>query len=193
MDNIEIEIRIKLDKSNSFLKWLKKSAKFIKSTDQVDYYFDPPGKSFIFSDRDGTKNADEWLRVRTKRGDSEICYKYWHRDKETRKSIYADEIETTIGSVDKMMEILKRLGFRQISIIKKDRQSWQYGDFRFDCDDVEGLGFFVEIEYQGQIDDPSKGKEKIFDLLKKIGLKNWQTIKGGYPWMQWNPNNNHFE
>lgn len=193
MKNIEIEIRIKLNNPDLFMEWLKKSAKQIKTAEQTDIYFDPPHKSFIVVDSDGYKNADEWLRVRISPNKNGICYKYWHTDKGTGKSTYADEIETIIGDPEQILEILKRLGFKQTAKVKKHRKSWQYGDFRFDCDDIEGLGFFVEIEFHGEIDDPAKGKQKIFDLLNEIGLKDWQKIKGGYPWMFWNIDKNLFE
>jgi len=192
MDNIEIEMRIQLEKPDTFLRWLKESAEPINSSNQTDFYFEPQDKPFIYLDPDGYKNADKWLRVRI--GDkNEICYKKWYRDKDTRKSLYADEIETNIKDGEKLIEILKKLGFRQIAIVKKHRESWQYKDFRFDCDEVEGLGFFVEIEFRGEIDNPKNGREKIINLLKEIGIKNWKIIKGGYPWMQWNLNQNYFE
>lgn len=193
MKNIEIEIRIKLDNPYLFKEWLKKSAKQIKTVDQIDIYFDPPHKSFITVDSRGYKNADEWLRLRISQNKNEICYKYWHTDKKTGKSTHADEIETTIGDPEQIQEIFKRLGFKRIAMVSKHRESWQYGDFRFDCDNIENLGFFVEIEFHGEIDNPAKGKQKIFDFLNKIGIKDWKKIKGGYPWMFWNIDKNLFE
>ena len=40
-----------------------------------------------------------------------------------------------------MIGIFKKLEFREITVVKKRREGWQYKDFRFDCDKVEGLGF----------------------------------------------------
>lgn len=192
MSNYEIEIRIQLKEPDIFRQWLKKSAELVGTSNQTDFYFEPAEKSFTYFDSNGYKNADEWLRVRI--GDkNEICYKKWYRDKTTGKSLYADEIETSIDNDEKLVEILKRLDFNQIAIVKKHRESWLYKDFRFDCDRVEGLGFFVEIEFKGEIDNPSGGREKIIDLLKEIGAENWKIIKGGYPWMQWNLDKNLFE
>lgn len=193
MKNIEIEIRIKIKNPRKFLLWLKKSAKFIGSFEQLDVYFDPPDSSFIYKDNDGSKNADKWFRVRKTKNKSEICYKYWHKDKKTGKSTYADEIEVVVEGAQKTIKLFESMGFKETSVIKKKRESWKYGNFRFDCDKVEKLGFFVEIEYHGKIANPEKGKEKIFELLDKIGLKNWDKIKGGYPWLQWNPRVKHFE
>lgn len=192
MENTEIEIRIFLEDYNPILNWLKVNAELIKTSKQSDYYFEHPNRPFIYIDSQGEKNADDWLRVRFGKN-NEVCYKKWHRDKRTGKSLYADEIETSVQDAKKLIQILESLGFKKISTIKKRRESWQYNNFQFDCDDVEGLGFFVEIEYKGEVDDPAKGRGIITDFLAEIGIKDWKIIKRGYPWMQWNPNVNHFE
>ena len=84
----EIEIRLQLNNPGPLLKLLKKSGNFLKASDQVDFYFDSPGKTFIYTDSKGYKNADEWFRVRISDKNS-ICYKKWYRDKDTGKSVYA--------------------------------------------------------------------------------------------------------
>ena len=190
--NKEIEIRLQLDDPDSLLKLLKKSGNFLKASNQIDFYFDPPGKTFIYTDSKGYKNADEWLRVRLSDKNS-ICYKKWYRDKNTGKSLYADEMELNVENGKRLITLFKILGFKQISVIEKHRESWKYEDFKFDCDKIKKLGFFVEIEFVGKINDPTKGREKIFNLLKILGIKNWKVISGGYPWMQWNKNKNLFE
>lgn len=191
-NNKEIEVRIQLEDPNPFFKFLKDSAELLKKSYQVDFYFEPPQKTFIYIDAKGYKNADEWLRIRIGDKDS-ICYKRWHRDKSTGKSLYADEIEIGIGDGKGLITILENLGYKQICVVEKYRESWKYGDFQFDCDKVKGLGSFVEIEFTGKIEDPTKGREKIFDLLEKLGIKNWKVINGGYPWMLWNKNKSPFE
>ncbi|MBS3165738.1 class IV adenylate cyclase [Candidatus Woesearchaeota archaeon] len=193
MHNIEIEIKLKLDQPEILLNWLKKNAEFVKSSDQIDYYFDPPHKSFIFEDEEGYKDAAEWFRIRVSPKGNELCYKFWHRDPQTNISLYADEIETSIGDEKQVKEMLKRLGFKETSIIEKHRESYRYRDFQFDCDEVKGMGFFVEIEFRGELSDPALGKQKIYDLLNEIGINNWKKTKRGYVWMQWNPGREYFE
>ncbi len=185
MHNIEIEIKLKLDDPAQLLSWLQQNAEKIKETSQTDHYFDPPHKSYIYQGKDGTKDADEWFRIRITEKGNELCYKYWHR--ENGVSTYADEVETHVGDAGQMFEMFKRLGFTETSVIKKQRESYKHGNFQFDCDTVEGLGFF------GEVDDPSKGKQIIFDFLKEIGVENWKKTKRGYSWIQWNPEVDHFE
>lgn len=192
MENIEIEVRIFLEDYKPMLNWLNDNAELIKTSEQSDYYFEHPNYPFICINGQGEKNADDWLRVRLG-NNHEVCYKKWHRDKQTGKSLYADEIETFVQDGNKLIQILKSLGFKKISTINKRRESWRYKNFQFDCDDVDELGFFVEIEYKGEIDDPTKGRKVITDFLVAIGIKDWKIIKSGYPWMQWNPGVKHFE
>jgi len=191
-NNKEIEVRIQLDDPKPLFKFLKSSAEFLKRSNQVDFYFDSPQKTFIYIDSEGYKNADEWLRVRISDKNS-VCYKKWHRDRNTGKSLYADEIELGIGDGKGFITLLESLGYKQVSVIEKYRESWKYGDFQFDCDEIKGLGFFVEVEFTGKIDNPTKGKEEIFELLENLGIQNWRVIRGGYPWMLWNKDKNLFE
>jgi len=160
MENIEIEIRIFFEDYSPILNWLKANAELIKTSEQSDYYFEHPSRPFVCADSHGEKNADEWLRVRFGRS-NEVCYKKWHRDKQTGKSLYADEIETSVQNGNKLIHILESLGFKKISTIKKRRESWRYKNFQFDCDDVEGLGFFVEIEYKGEVDTTPPKEEEL--------------------------------
>lgn len=183
--NTEIEIRIRIKDPSKLRELLKKSGKKLNIFHQTDYYFDPPDRSFIFIDQQGFKDATEWLRVRlAKKGDS-ICYKNWHRDKKGH-SLYAEEIETPISNGKLFIDLLKKLGFKMISVIKKSRESWELNEFEIDFDKVERLGYFIEIEYKGEIKNLSKGRKKIIDFLQTVELKDWEIIDRGYPWMRWN-------
>lgn len=191
-NNKEIEVRLQLDDPQPLFKFLKSSAKFLKKSNQIDFYFDSPQKTFLYTDSRGYKNADEWLRIRISDKNS-ICYKKWYRDKNTGKSLYADEIELGVEDGKGFIVLLESLGYKQICVVEKNRESWRYEDFQFDCDEIKELGFFVEIEFIGKIDDPTKDREKIFEMLENLGIRNWKVIKGGYPWMLWNKDKNLFE
>ncbi len=193
MKDVEVEIRIFLSDPCALLKWLENSAEFIGTSIQTDVYFEPECKPFIFVGEDGHKDADDWLRLRETEAGCEICFKRWHREPETRKSLYADEIETSVGNGEKMRELLMFLGFRKIAVVKKNRSSWRYGNFQFDCDHVENLGFFVEVEFKGQLEDPTKGRVLIEDFLRRIGVTELKIARRGYPWMMWNLESSHFE
>lgn len=192
-NDLEVEIKIQVKNLAALLKWLEKNAVLDKETHQIDRYFDHPDRSFVYIDKDGYRTASEWLRVRFEEDRAEICYKHWHRDNKTGKSTYADEFESEISDGEAFLKILKVLGFKQISLIDKRRTVWQYQDFEFAIDQVKGLGDFAEIEYEGEMEDPSRANQKIFDLLREIGLKGWQKTRRGYNTMLWNPGKDRFE
>jgi len=188
MKNIEIEIRIFIEDDSVLRNWLKHQTVFVGSKYQHDIYFEPKQPPFILIDENGFKDADEWLRIRVYADCGELCYKKWHRDTETKQSLYADEVEVKIDNVDNLKLLLGYLGYNQISEIKKNRESWSYGNFLIEKDEIEDLGVFYEIEFKGDVNNPQEGIEQIYSLIKSIGIKDWKTIDRGYPWMQWNAN-----
>ncbi|WP_067845410.1 class IV adenylate cyclase [Nocardia lijiangensis] len=56
------------------------------------------------------------------------------------------EIETTVGDLPAMAEILTRLGLREMRYQENYREEWQLGDTVFDIDTWPGLPTFLEIE-----------------------------------------------
>ena len=62
----------------------------------------------------------------------------------------------------------------------------KYNTYRFDIDDIAGVGCFIEIEDQGYISDLSEGRQRIRDTLKKIGIIHYKEVNTAYPQMVWN-------
>ncbi|WP_194838807.1 class IV adenylate cyclase [Nocardia sp. XZ_19_369] len=56
------------------------------------------------------------------------------------------EIETTVGDLSAMAEILTRLGLREVRYQENYREEWQLGDTVFDLDTWPDLPTFLEIE-----------------------------------------------
>jgi predicted adenylyl cyclase CyaB len=181
--NIEVEIKIMVRDPRVLYTWLNENAEHVGMREQTDIYYDPPGRSFI-TDNKGVQTADEWFRLRTS-DQAQVCYKHWHRDHQG-KSTYADEIETVVDNVDQMKIILQKLGFTQTAKIVKKRTSYRYKDFVIACDDVADLGFFVEIEYGGDL-EPSEAKKAIYALIKTMEVSGYHEIDAGYPILFWNP------
>lgn len=186
MDDVEIELKIKLQQPKLLTAWLRKNAKLVKASHQIDYYFNPPHKDFVFRDKNGKKRADDYLRVRVDGKCGGITFKHWHRELEKSGRGYLDEFETGLNDPDKLLKIFELLGFKISATIDKNRVSYHYGEFQFDCDEVVDLGTFVEIELKSKVNTPDEGFKKIYALLEKIGLKDWEEAKGGYVEMWWN-------
>ncbi|WP_378741344.1 class IV adenylate cyclase [Nocardia brasiliensis] len=56
------------------------------------------------------------------------------------------EIETTVGDLPAMAEILIKLGLHEVRYQENYREEWQLGDVVFDLDTWPGLPTFLEIE-----------------------------------------------
>lgn len=185
MQYIEVEIRIFLENDVPFLSWLSREATYIGQSRQVDKYFQHPEIPFIKKDENGLLDSDNWLRIRQQGQGCELCYKRWHRDLHTKESLYADEVEIVIEDQKTVEKLLQLLGYEPICVIDKTRDSWKYGDFKIERDQVINLGKFYEIEFCGE-GEPSTARSYIYDLLSKIGVTGWKVIDRGYPWMLWN-------
>lgn len=177
----EIEVKLKVKDPIILHKWLKAHAKLIADSHQTDYYFDRLHDSFLFIDKNGKKTADHYLRIRINEdGKGMIAYKYFNRAIARKEGSFSDEIETKIENSQKMLTILRKIGFSEILVFKKHRKSYTFRNFQIDRDIVENLGEFVEIEYKGSTNNPDKAFEAIKRLMTQMNISDWEEAKGGY-------------
>lgn len=94
--------------------------------------------------------ADCGLRLRTcrrldgdERASSTLTYKGPRAAGEVK---VREEIETTVGDPSSIATILQRLGFNEVIIYEKRRETWQLDDCEVCLDELPRLGWFVEIE-----------------------------------------------
>ena len=83
------------------------------------------------------------------------------------------EIETAVESSEKCCELFESLGFTKAFTVKKNRQYYKYENFLICLDDVEGLEPYMEIEIdlENKIGYKEAPQDKIFELYKKLGIK----------------------
>ena len=177
MNNIEIEIQVQIEKSESLISSLEKNAEFKYENQQIDEYFSPSHRSFI-----GVRPVKEWLRLRDSGGKFSINYKNWHYD-ENGKSQYCDEYETKIEDLGQLKKILDALDFKSIITVDKLRKVWHYKAYEIAIDSVKGLGDFVEIEYIGRDGkaDPKKITDEMVEFLKRTECGKIRRNYVGYP------------
>lgn len=189
MDNVEIEIQVKIENSNPLLEFLNKNGKFKYETHQIDEYFIPAHRDFI-----AVRPINEWLRLRDSSGKLSINYKNWHRD-ENGKSIYCDEYELSIEDINRMKRIMQALNFKSVTIVDKTRKSWDYKDYEVSMDSIKELGDFVEIEYKGDDKnaDPKKITAGMIKFLKDVGCGKIEQNHVGYPFQLLFPDEVKFE
>lgn len=178
-NNIEIEIKVKIEQTESLVKFLEKHAVFQSENRQLDEYFTPAHRNFIEA-----KPVKEWLRLRESDGKFSVNYKDWHFDAKGRSS-YCDEIETSVGDVEQLRKIFSALNFISMTKVDEIRKTWIYEDYEISIDSVAGLGDFVEVEYIGTDAkiDPEKVLSGMVDFLKGIGCGKIVRDYVGYPFL----------
>jgi predicted adenylyl cyclase CyaB len=182
MDNIEVEIKLRLNDINAekIKQWLSESnAQKIAEIVQEDIYFEPENATFVYVSN-GIKKADAWLRIRKQDEKNSICYKYWHYSNGV--TLYADEYETRIEKPEVMELLLKALGYKRLIVVNKHREISTSGDFEIAIDNVKELGNFVEIEYKNSSSDTAAyDKQRLYNLLATIGIDDFEEDEIGYP------------
>ena len=188
MENVEIEIQVKVENSQPLLEFLDKNAQFKEENRQIDEYYSPAHRDFA-----AARPNKEWFRLRDSSGKYSLNYKNFYYDSEG-KSTYCDEYELVLGDANQMRKILSSLNFKNIIIADKVRKSWDYKDWEISMDSVKGLGDFVEIEYKGKDDaDPKQIAAEMIKFLKDIGCGKIQRNYVGYPFQLLFPEEIKFE
>ncbi len=178
-NNIEIEIQVNIEKSDSLLDFLSKNADFQSEKRQIDEYFSPKHEDFL-----GSRPVTRWLRIRDDGKKRFINYKNWHHD-DNGKSLYCDEYETTIDDPDQIRKIFLSLNLKSIGTVDKIRKIWIYQDYEIAIDSVKGLGDFVEIEYVGKDGgvNPKVVTDEMISFLKKLDCGKIKRNHLGYPFL----------
>ncbi len=111
----EIEIKLKYSDEKSLRERLTKiGAKPIQTYEIIDTYYAKNGETM--------KTAENLLRIRTKKGVSEITFK---GKRETESAVWERvEINVPIGDAEKMELILKNLGLVRILKNRTLREYW---------------------------------------------------------------------
>jgi len=185
----EVEVKILLKNRDDTEKKLKSlGGHYIISLIHEDTYFNMPKKLRNFY------RTDEALRIRKsfefdkfedspKKRTDFITYKGAKIDDSTKTR---KEVDVKVADGDKIIEILKILGFREVYTVKKERELFgiEYSsemlevllDYLPDLDQ-----HFMEVESQAEKeDDIALKRENIFNFLSKISNDKEESIRKSY-------------
>jgi adenylate cyclase class 2 len=168
---IEVEIKVRIKNKEEIAEKLKKLGfKFIKKKFQEDIYFNGIDRDF--------RKTDEALRIRDDNGTYYVTYK---GPKIDRISKTREEIEVRIDDKEKMRQIFKKLGFREVRPIRKVREIYKKDDITASIDDVEGLGLFLELEKNiYNINEKDEALKELMEILKALNISRDNTIRKSY-------------
>ena len=155
----EIEIKFKIKKIDDVRKkLLDLGGIFKKPYKQTTYGF--------FSDNSIEKGI--FPRIRDEHGKIVLTVKV--RSQKKTNYFERKEYSVKISNVEEGVDIMKSLGYNQIRVFKKVREEWGFKDVEVVLDE---LYFGVYIEIEGQ-------KEKIEEMVKKLGFENKERITKAY-------------
>ena len=156
---LEIEIKapckdlVKLEKD-----LVKLGARDFGTLVQADVYYAHPARDF--------GKTDEALRVRTENDLTVITYKGPKLDQDSKTR---EELEVSVANVGTISSILERLGFRPVLKVAKRRKVYGIRGVSVCLDRVDGLGDYVEFEYEGE--ELEAGKAIIKRLMADLGVE----------------------
>ena len=84
---------------------------------------------------------------------------------------YQDEIETTVGSYETMIELFEAIGLKKFSAQETKRETWTYRDAEIVLDEWPWVKPYIEIEGESQ--------EAITEIAKELGFDWSHAVFGG--------------
>jgi adenylate cyclase, class 2 len=180
MDNIELEIKIQitLDEYNHIKLFLKENGFFVDAVEEHDKYYAPSHRDFL-----SPEYPYEWLRIREK-GDK-ITFNYKHFYPENAPvSDYCNEYEVSVSNSEILDKILSALNIMLLVRVDKKRERYMcYNEYEVSLDYIDELGYFVEIEYKGEIVDILACNDKVSRFAKELSLDLKRKDNRGYPYL----------
>lgn len=176
----EIEILVKINDDIETVSNKLKKFEYIGTELVIDeYYYDPKRNNLKPNKK---KCLNECLRIRKKGKKQFITYKSDVFDK--GKWLYSNEYETEIKSLEMMKEILMHLGLKKLLVINNKKSEYKYDKYEIILEDVENLGYFMEVEYCTNDDvDVKVIKEEIQLFIDTLGLNVSEELNMGKPEM----------
>lgn len=168
---IEVEVKAWLENEKELEQHLNQiGAKYLKTINQSDIYFNHPKKDF--------KKTDEALRIRKEEKKYILTYK---GPKIDIKSKTREELEVNFEEQSKLQEILEKLGFKAIYEVKKSRKIFALNEIKISIDNIVDLGTFIELETEvDSNEEVSNAVNLLLEKLKLLGISETKTERCSY-------------
>jgi len=158
---IEVEIRAKIEDFTPIKKRLEMlGALFLQKEKMADHIF---GRAKDLDQEH--KIIDGCFSARIREKNDKLLVEF----KEIKRAGAGLEFSSPVSSVEAAINFLEKLDFERAFVVAKTRETYRYQDFEICLDEVEQLGFFVEIEHSRQTGEGAanalKECEKFLNLI----------------------------
>ena len=175
MENIEVELKFPLINFEDTIEKLNKTTIFKKEEYQKDIYFIPFHRNFL-----DKKPISEWLRIRQTKEGFSFNYKNWHNT-DNLPAVSCDEFETNFENLNALKSILEKLNYKEMVTVEKTRNSYEFKKVKIAVDEVTGLGYFIELEANGDFSDVEEAKKHLYGILEELNINVGEQNFKGYP------------
>ncbi|MCX4365267.1 MAG: class IV adenylate cyclase [Bacilli bacterium] len=125
-----------------------------------------------------SKEGSIWLRVRKVNDKIEMNLK-----KQSAKKMESEEIEFEVSDYFLANKFLSALGYKEWVQVNKKRVYSKYDDVNICMDEVERLGYFIELELLIDENDEKDYESILLDYAKKLGIDTDRRINSHYDTM----------
>lgn len=155
----EVELKAKIGSRGELAERIAAAGgSFLREVAQEDHYFAHPCRDL--------RGRDEALRLRNEGGSWSLTFKGRRQGSGVK---IREELEAALSDGEAAAAILRRLGFVEALVIRKNRRIYHLDGAEVALDSVEGLGEFVEIELASEEGLTEEGKrERLLGLALRL-------------------------
>lgn len=178
MKEVEILVEVKSSKEEIIKILASFDSRGVKRV--VDLYFIDPLREELKPDKNGRLHS--CFRLRKKDDKAYIAYKndYFNDNDEW---LYSDEYEIKIDDFDVARHILENLGLKELIKIESEKYIFTTLDYEVVFEDVNGLGYFLEVEKLKDTPDNqiNQAKDEIRKFILGLDIKIGEEMNAGKP------------
>jgi len=184
----EYEVKVLVRDANKISKRIRKNSLLLKTVVQLDIYYDH--KRILFS-------KDEHFRLRVEydqdSGEVKNVELAWKGPRQGRHIEVREDISVQIlpSDIENLKEMLKKLGFKPLVIIKKTRERYRIDDIELEFDknvelvkakgETTPLGSFLQASIETSINQDSENvKKQLWGYLSKLGFGHSDWVEKSY-------------
>lgn len=174
----EVETKIPVSNFKELKKKIETICDFVKKENKSDSYY-------AISSKEYPRKA---FRVRKIKNNFIINFKKKKKELYSENIVVKEEYEFSVNDLNNFLSLMKDLGFNLW--LKKHKDSYEYTykknkRLRVELNNVQYLGWFIEIEYLCQKKEIAHAKKAIKEFLTDLDVNKKEINNTGYTKILW--------